>query len=141
MPDGADCVFCRIVRGELPAQRLAESLRSIAILDVAPIAPGHALVLPKAHHETLLDLPAHELGEYAEQVQVVARAVLAATGAEGFNVLQNNRACSGQAVFHVHWHVVPRKTGDGIRFGWNPRPYADGELERWGEKVRAAIGR
>lgn len=135
----AACVFCQIVRGELPAQRVAESRRSIAILDINPIAPGHALVIPRDHREMLTDLPAHELGEYAEQVQAVARAVMKAFGAPGCNVLQNNHACSGQAVFHVHWHVVPRKPGDGIRFGWSPRPYGAGELERTAEALRAAL--
>lgn len=134
-----DCVFCRIVRGILPSEKLAETPEILSILDINPIAPGHALVIPKAHHELLTDLPGGLLTETIREAQRVARGILRATGAEGFNLLNNNHRCSGQAIPHVHLHVIPRRTGDGIRFQWNPKQYAGGELAQWGAKIRSSL--
>jgi histidine triad (HIT) family protein len=134
-----DCIFCRIVRGELPSEKVAETPEIVSILDIHPIAPGHVLVIPKAHHELLTDLPGGLLTETIREAQRVARAALRAAGAEGFNLLNNNHRCSGQAIPHVHFHVIPRRSGDGIRFNWSPVQYADGELAQWGAKIRAGL--
>lgn len=135
----SDCVFCRIVRGDLPAEKVAETPEIVSILDIHPIAPGHALVIPKAHYALLTELPGGLLTETIREAQRVARSVLRATGAEGFNLLNNSHRCAGQAIPHVHFHVIPRRTGDGIRFQWNPTEYPDGELARWGAKIRSAL--
>lgn len=133
-----DCVFCRIAKGQVPAEKVFENERILAILDINPVAPGHALVLPKEHFETVVDLPADLLAEWTLRAQGIARAVVAAANAEGFNLLSNNRKCSGQAIPHVHLHVVPRRTGDGVKYGWPMTKYKDGEMAAWGEKIRAA---
>ncbi|MBI2899018.1 MAG: HIT family protein [Planctomycetes bacterium] len=135
-----DCIFCRIVDGRIPSEKLFENDRVLAILDINPVAPGHALVLTKAHHELVTDLPADLLAEWIARTQEIARAVVKAASAEGFNLLSNNHKCSGQAIPHVHFHVIPRRTGDGIKFAWVPVKYPEGEMGAWAEKIRKAMG-
>lgn len=133
-----ECVFCRILRGEIPAQKVYEDPAAVAILDINPVAPGHALVLPRRHWETWNDLPGDLAGDLARAAQKVARAVLKATGAEGFNLLSNNHRCSGQAIPHVHLHIIPRRTGDGIKFNWITRSYEPGKIQEMAQAIRAA---
>ena len=138
-PVSDSCVFCRIVKGELPSARVYENGDILAFLDVNPISRGHTLVIPKGHYETLLDIP-EELG--AEIIPVLARvgkALLAATGANGFNCLQNNFAAAGQIVFHSHWHVIPRVRGDGLA-QWPHNAKSDAtDREALAEAIRAAL--
>ncbi len=134
------CVFCRIMRGEIPAHKIYEEPRIAAILDINPISWGHALVLPRDHYETWTDLPPDLAGDMAKAVQVVARAVMRAAGAEGFNLLVNNHLCSGQAIPHAHAHVIPRRTNDGVKFNWTPKPYDPGRIEKAAEAIRSAMG-
>lgn len=136
----ADCIFCRIQKGEIPAQKVYEDARCFAILDINPVAWGHVLVLPKDHHETWTDLPADVLGGLATASQKIAVAVKKVTGSEGFNLLMNNHRCSGQAIFHAHFHVIPRKTNDGIKFNWITKPYsAPAEMEKAATQIREAL--
>lgn len=136
----AACVFCGILAGEIPAQKVHETASAAAILDINPVAPGHVLVMPRAHHETLVDLPPELAAELARSVQEVARGVLKATGAEGCNVLMNNRRCAGQAIDHAHIHVIPRRAGDGIKFNWPAKPAEPADLERMAATLRSALG-
>ena len=135
----ADCIFCRIEKGQIPSKKVYEDARCFAILDINPVAWGHALVIPRAHHETWLDLPADLAADLAKSSQKVGAAVKKAAGAEGFNLLMNNHACAGQAVFHAHLHVIPRKTADGIRFNWTPTPYKPGQLDMAIDAVMVAF--
>jgi len=134
-----ECVFCRILRGQIPAQKVYEDRAAVAILDINPVAPGHALVLPRRHVETWNDLPGDLAGELARASQTVARAVLKATGAEGFNLLSNNHRCSGQAIPHVHLHIIPRRPGDGIKFNWVTGTYEAGQIEKVAQAIRSAL--
>jgi histidine triad (HIT) family protein len=135
----ADCIFCKLLAGEFPSQKVYESERIVAILDINPVSLGHTLVMPRAHHEILTDLPGELASELVKAAQVVAQGVLKATGAEGFNLLMNNRRCSGQAIDHAHFHVIPRRKEDGIKFQWKTTKYAEGEIEKQGESIRAAL--
>ena len=135
----SDCVFCRIVSGQLPAQKVLDHDRVLAILDINPLAPGHTLVLTKPHHETLLDLPDDLWTELSFRARQIARAVKSVAEAEGFNFLSNNHKSSGQAIPHAHIHVIPRRVGDGIKFQWSPAKYREGEMEGWGERLRKAL--
>ena len=135
----ADCVFCRILAGLITARRVYEDARCVALLDINPVAWGHALVIPREHHETWTDLPPDLAADLAKASRKVAEAVKRAAGAEGFNLLMNNHRCAGQAVFHAHFHVIPRKTGDAIDFRWAPKPYAPGEIERVEAAIKSAL--
>jgi histidine triad (HIT) family protein len=117
----ADCVFCDIVAGA-PAALVFEDAEVVAFLDVRPVFPGHVLVAPRAHVETLTDLPSDAVGPYFTVVQRIAGAVERAMKAGGTFVAINNRV--SQSVAHLHCHVVPRTKGDGLRgFFWPRRPY------------------
>ena len=136
---GSDCIFCRILMGEIPAKRVYEDARCVAILDINPIAWGHTLVLPKDHHETWTDLPPDLAADLAKAAQNVGRAVKLAAGAEGFNLMMNNHRCSGQAIFHAHFHVIPRRTDDGVKFNWVTKPYPSGELDKAADAIRGKL--
>ena len=134
-----DCIFCKIVAGEIPSARIYEDDDVIAFMDIGPIAPGHALVVPRAHHAALLDTPPDLLGKVLAATQKVAAAVVEATGAEGFNLFQFNGSCAGQEVFHLHFHIIPRKPGDGVRFGWGRTQYGEGEMAAMAERIRQSM--
>jgi len=135
----SECVFCRIIAGQIPAARLLETAKAVAILDVNPVNRGHALIMPKRHAQSLLELMQDELHSCMSMVQRVARAVTEVTQCPGFNVLQNNHECAGQVVAHVHFHVIPRKPDDGFVLGWRQGSYREGEIERLGKQIHARL--
>lgn len=101
------CVFCRIVNGELPSDTVYEDERHIAFLDINPFSKGHTLVCPKAHGETIWDMNERDIGELFMVASKVSKAVVEATGADGFRFVQNNGEAANQVVAHVHVHVIP----------------------------------
>lgn len=121
-----DCVFCKIVSGDIPAHVVSESELTLAFLDIGPLADGHLIVIPQEHHESLLDLSPGAAAEIAQSLSVLGRALVRVTGAAGFNLLQNNGAVAGQVVNHVHFHLIPRFEGDGLGFRWKPGSYPEG---------------
>ncbi len=136
----SDCVFCKIIAGSIPSSKVFENDKVLACLDIGPIALGHTLVLPKAHHEILTDLPADLLKDTVDIVYKVAPAVVKGMGAEGFNLLVNNKKCAGQAIAHVHFHIIPRKTDDGVKFNWSPKKYAEGEMQKTLDQIKGSMG-
>ena len=129
------CLFCRIASREERAAVVLESAECVAFLDHRPLFPGHVLLVPKAHVETLDDAPRELLGPFLEAAQRLSRALVAALGAEGTFVAMNNRV--SQSVPHLHLHVVPRRKGDGLKgFFWPRGRYRD-DAER--EDVRSRI--
>jgi histidine triad (HIT) family protein len=139
----AGCVFCDIIRGDHPAHVVLDDDVALAFLDIRPLFPGHTLVVPRAHHVTLADLPDEDLGPFFARVKQVSRAVEDGLGAEGSFVAQNNRV--SQSVAHVHVHVVPRTKGDGLRgFFWPRSRYASedeaAEVARRLSRSIAALG-
>ena len=104
-------IFAKILRGELPCYKVYEDDKAIAFLDIMPRAPGHTLVLPKAPARNLLDIGADDLAHVAKVAQKVAKAGMTALGADGITVQQFNEGPGGQVVFHLHVHVIPRKSG------------------------------
>ncbi len=138
-PVSDSCIFCRIVKGELPSTRVYEDADILAFLDINPVASGHTLVIPKGHYETLLDVPEEIGAKIVPVLSRVGRAVMTAVGAGGFNCLQNNFAASGQIVFHAHWHVIPRFERDGLRH-WPHKPGGDAAVMEYVAKaIRAAF--
>jgi histidine triad (HIT) family protein len=120
------CIFCSIVDGSMSADVVARTDAAVAFVDHAPVFPGHVLVVPPVHHETLADLPTDRIGAFFAEVQRVARAVESAMDAHGTWVSMNNRV--SQSVPHLHVHVVPRRRKDGLRgFYWPRQRYASAE--------------
>ena len=135
------CSFCQIVSGEKPASVVLDEARCFAFLDHRPLFPGHVLLVPRLHYETLADLPIDLTEPLFIQMRRLALAVEAATGAEGTFVAMNNKV--SQSVPHLHVHVVPRRKGDGLRgFFWPRQKYADAsEREAIAEGIRRALSR
>jgi histidine triad (HIT) family protein len=122
----AETVFAKILRGEIPCHRIYEDDRVLAFLDVNPLTRGHTLVIPKEPAETLDQLSDDAAAALGRVLPRIARAVLAATGASAYNILQNNGAAAHQAVFHVHFHIIPRLDDAGLGIGWKPIKLVDG---------------
>ncbi len=136
----SDCIFCRIVRGEVPCTKLYEDNEVLAFMDIGPIIKGHALVIPKAHYDPLTNLPTPLLGHLMGVVQKIAAAQMSGLQADGFNVHQSNGACAGQVVPHVHFHVIPRFDQDGHRWNWKAQTYnGPEELQATAGAIRQAL--
>jgi histidine triad (HIT) family protein len=121
----SNCIFCKIIRGELAANIVFEDDVSLAFLDHRPLFPGHTLLVPKTHYETLSDLPAELVGPLFTNAQLLTRAVEIALEAEGSFVAMNNRV--SQSVPHLHVHIVPRRKKDGLKGFFWPRNKYEGE--------------
>jgi histidine triad (HIT) family protein len=134
-----NCVFCKIIRGEIAAEKVHEDENCVVFLDSGPLFPGHCLVCPRQHIETLMDLPAAMLQPLFTNAQLVARAVETGLGAEGSFVAINNKI--SQSVPHLHVHVIPRRRKDGMKgFFWPRRPYRDPtEMRETADALRRAI--
>ena len=137
----SDCLFCRIMAGEVPAHVVLDSPDAFAFLDHRPVFKGHTLVAPREHFVTLTDLPPRLVGPYFSEVQRVAGAVVAGLGVDGTFVAMNNVV--SQAVAHLHVHVVPRRRKDGLRgFFWPRVKYEDeAEAARYAASIAAALDR
>jgi len=136
----AECVFCKIVDGRLDSPIVFEDDSTLAFLDHRPLFPGHTLVIPKQHFETLVDLPSAMVPTFFWNVQLLSRAVERAMDAEGTFVAMNNRV--SQSVPHLHVHVVPRRKKDGLKgFFWPRTKYSDEEeLNHVKSRLRSVIG-
>lgn len=135
-----DCIFCRIVRGEIPSVKLYEDSEVLAFMDISPIVKGHALVIPKAHYDPLTALPPALLGRVMAAVQRIAAAQTTALMADGVNLFQANGAAAGQVVPHVHVHVIPRFNNDGHRWNWTSGRYDRHEdMDALAARIRAVL--
>jgi histidine triad (HIT) family protein len=132
------CVFCSIIAGETAADVVLDEPDFLAFLDARPVFKGHALLVPRAHVVTLLDLPASLRDGFLAAAQVLASAVVEGLGAQGSFVAMNNVV--SQSVPHLHLHVVPRTKGDGLRgFFWPRTRYANGESAEYADRLRAVV--
>lgn len=130
-----DCIFCAIAAGEIPCFKVYEDELVLAYLDINPFAKGHTLVIPKKHSAGLLDTDDETLAVVVSRVKKVAAHLKAALGCDGFNIMQNNGEAAGQTVRHVHFHIVPRWTGDDASSFVN-RPGDMEALKALAEQVR-----
>jgi len=134
----ADCVFCSIIAGQIPAEIVLDEPDLVAFLDVRPVFKGHTLLVTREHVVTLPDLPAGLRDGFLEGAQRLARGVVDGLGAQGSFVAVNNVV--SQSVAHLHLHVVPRTKGDGLRgFFWPRTKYAEGEAQEYAERLRASL--
>ncbi|MBN1544528.1 HIT family protein [Candidatus Woesearchaeota archaeon] len=128
-----NCIFCRIVNGEIPCSKVYEDEDTLAFLDISPVHKGHTLVIPKKHYRWLWDVPAAESKELMLKLQKIAKAVEKATQC---NLVV--MTVVGDEVEHAHIHLIPKFHGDGLKF-WPAGKYAEGEMEEWRKKVEEAL--
>jgi histidine triad (HIT) family protein len=130
-----DCIFCKIAGGEIPCKKIYEDEAVLAFLDIRPVSDGHTLVIPKTHFEKLDECPAEVLGGIGRCLGGIAKAVVGAMGAAGYNVLCNTGRAAGQLVDHVHFHIIPRNEGDGVFTRWPAYEYEQGMADVIAAKI------
>ena len=131
-----DCIFCRIISGEIPSTTIYENSKFKVIMDIAPANKGHVLILPKEHYDNIYDIDTATAGELFELAVMTARALKSVLDCDGMNILQNNGTVAGQTVFHFHMHIIPRFEDDTVNIGWKELSYEDGEMEQLREAIR-----
>ena len=131
----ADCIFCKIANGEIPSGTVYEDEDFRVILDISPAAKGHCLILPKQHGKNLLEMDDAVLAKVFPLAKKIGQAMVKATGAKGFNVVQNNGEAAGQTVEHFHVHIIPRFDAKDSMVLWTPLSYEEGELEKVKESI------
>jgi histidine triad (HIT) family protein len=134
-----DCIFCKIVKGEIPCFKLYEDDLTIAFMDINPANPGHALAVAKEHWEGVYDTPPELLGATIATAQRVAKAVKAALGPDGLNLAQANGPGAAQSVPHFHIHILPRRMGDDLKLNWGHQPGDMDAIKRDYEAVKAKM--
>eukprot|EP01108_Squamamoeba_japonica_P006583 TRINITY_DN5379_c0_g1_i1.p2 TRINITY_DN5379_c0_g1~~TRINITY_DN5379_c0_g1_i1.p2 ORF type:complete len:170 (-),score=45.65 TRINITY_DN5379_c0_g1_i1:18-527(-) len=140
MSSTPDCLFCKIVAGQIPCKKISESATTIAFLDIFPTSPGHSLIIPKYCAEKLHQLPAEQAADLGSELIKVAKAVMTATGCEDYNVLQNNGEAAHQVVKHVHFHVIPKPSAkQGLGVSWPSAKADDAVLDELQAKITAAM--
>jgi histidine triad (HIT) family protein len=132
-----DCIFCKIVSGKLPAYKVYEDSGHVAFLDINPFSPGHTLVCPKRHGETLWDMDEKEIAGVFMVASKVAKGVVSAVNADGFRLMQNNGEAANQAVAHLHVHVIPHKLQDKGKF--SRMKLEERQMSEVAASIRAAI--
>jgi histidine triad (HIT) family protein len=138
----SDSIFSKIIRGEVPAHKIYEDDSVIAILDIGPLSEGHALVIPKEPAATIDELSDDHAAAVGRVLPRIVRAIKKVTGASAVNILQNNGAAAGQAVDHVHFHIIPRfvdRTEEGLVFGWKPGALSQDDALELGKKIKRLL--
>lgn len=135
----SDCLFCKIVAGDIPATKVLEDDASVAFMDIGPLADGHVLLIPKTHAVTLDELPSDQAGAMLANLPALVKAVQTATKCQGVNILQNNGRVAHQVVMHVHFHVIPRNEGDEFGFNWPAGSYPEGRMEELAEAIKSEL--
>ena len=133
------CIFCKIIKGEIPSYTIYEDENVKVIMDIAPAAKGHAILLVKEHVANVFELNAELAGNVFAVVPKVAAAIKEELGCDGMNILQNNGVEAGQTVFHLHIHFIPRWKDDSINIKWSPLDYADGEAGELAKRIAARM--
>ncbi len=139
MKSDLDCVFCKIVAGEIPCIKLFEDAETLAFMDINPVNDGHCLVIPKAHYPTVFELPPQAFAAAGATTIKIARAVNAALEPDGINLLQANGPGAAQSVAHFHLHVLPRRHNDKLKVNWTPKPGDRARIAEIAERIRAEL--
>ncbi|ODM22902.1 Hit family protein 1 [Aspergillus cristatus] len=136
MSSSAACIFCKIIKGDIPSFKLYDSEKVFAFLDIGPLSRGHTLVIPKFHGKKLTDIPDEDLLE----ILPVAKKIAQASGAEDFNILQNNGRIAHQVVDHAHFHMIPKPNEtEGLGIGWPSQPADMDKLKALHEELKAKM--
>ena len=135
----ADCLFCKIVAGEIPCTEIYSTDTVLAFLDIAPVNKGHALVIPKVHQENIFELDSALGADLTRAMKIAGKAIMQTVGADGLNIGMNNHAAAGQLIFHAHFHLIPRFENDGLSL-WPQEPVSDFDaLAALGQEIRQTI--
>ncbi len=134
-----DCIFCKIVAGQVPCFKLCEDADTLAFMDINPVHDGHALVIPKAHYPTVCDITPEAFAAAARIAAKVAKAVNAALKPDGLNLIQSNGPGAAQSVAHFHLHVLPRKMNDGLLVNWPLQPGDRTHIAAVAERIRSFL--
>jgi len=134
-----NCIFCKMAAGQIPVTKVYEDDVVLAFLDIGPVSDGHTLIIPKQHYGRLDDCPADLLGQVATRLGKISKAVSCAMNSEGYNLLCNNGKAAGQIVEHLHFHLIPRNSGDRIFTEWPAHKYQQGRQEQIAAKIRKNI--
>jgi histidine triad (HIT) family protein len=133
-----DCLFCKIVSGEIESTKVYEDEKVMAFMDLFPVNKGHTLVIHKKHAATMYDMTPEMMQDIGKVLPRLTNAVKKATDCDGVSISQNNGKAAGQVIFHVHFHLIPRFENDGMHT-WPSGKYEDGEKEIWGDKIKSAL--
>ena len=132
------CIFCKIIKGKIPCYKVYEDEATFVFLDIAPVNYGHTLVIPKKHYKNLEDIPEEELNYVIKTVKRVGFAIKKGLGVKGYNVQLNNGSIAGQVIHHIHFHIIPRKKGDGLQL-WSQGEYDREKADEIAEKIKNNI--
>ncbi len=131
-----DCLFCKMVAGQIPVTKIYEDDIVLAFLDIGPISDGHTLVIPKQHFDRLHNCPPELLAKVSSRLVKIANVIVTAMDSEGYNLLCNNGRAAGQIIEHLHFHIIPRNSGDGLFGSWPSYEYQQGKIEQIAVKIR-----
>ncbi len=134
-----NCIFCKIIAGQIPANKIYEDEDTFAMLDINPVNPGHTLVISKEHYVNIFEVPDALITKMISTVKKVAHAIKDSMSIENGNIIMNNGKDAGQTVFHAHIHFIPRNAGDGHKDLWHGKPYGEGEAQEIIEKIKKAL--
>jgi histidine triad (HIT) family protein len=134
-----DCVFCKIVAGDIPCFKLYEDEHTLAFMDINPASRGHALVIPKTHSPSLFEAPGGDLSAMMATARKVGRAIQSTLNPDGLNLVQANGPGAAQSVFHLHVHVLPRYMGDNLKLNWGINPGDMDEIKAISEQIAGNI--
>jgi histidine triad (HIT) family protein len=137
----SNCIFCKIIKGDIPSATVYEDEYFKAIMDISPAAKGHIIILPKQHSDNLLELDADSASRALLVAQKIARAQMEELKCDGVNLLQNNGEAAGQTVNHFHIHLIPRYNGDEVAIEWPHGTYAEGEAAELAESIAKRINK
>lgn len=134
-----DCLFCKIIAGDIPSAKVYEDAHTYAFLDISPTNIGHTLVVPKTHCENINDISEQDLHRVISTVKKLNSAIQKAVGADATNIMQNNGKAAGQLIFHSHTHIIPRFADDGFRHWKGKRKYKEGEMDKVAQSIRQVL--
>lgn len=136
-----NCIFCKIVHGDVPCFKIFEDRETLAFMDISPVHDGHCLVIPKAHFATVFDIAPRTIAAVARTAALVAKAVDQAVKPDGLNLIQANGPGAGQSVGHFHFHVFPRQMNDGVAINWEryQKPGDRAKLTELAERIRSFL--
>eukprot|EP00808_Paulinella_micropora_P032175 g58812.t1 len=136
------CIFCKIIKGEIPSIKLHETKLSLAFMDLNPLSQGHCLVIPKEHAIKTHELHEETMADVGRTLHKVSKAVVTATKCENYNILQNNGSEAGQVVMHVHYHIIPKPNkAEGLGVKWPSKAADKDELAQLGKTIAAAVAK